>query len=203
MNSNELDFTKLQGIIPAVIQDSTTREILMVGFMNQDALEITLRERKVTFWSRTKQRLWQKGETSGNILEVVSVTRDCDRDAVLIEAKPSGPVCHLGTASCFGDSAHKDGLGILRNLARVIRRRRQEMPEGSYTATLFRRGTGQIAKKVGEEAVEVALSALEADSTNFRKEAADLLFHLLVLLEQKEVSLDEIAGELKERAERK
>ncbi|MEX2115965.1 MAG: bifunctional phosphoribosyl-AMP cyclohydrolase/phosphoribosyl-ATP diphosphatase HisIE [Bacteroidota bacterium] len=199
MNTDKLDFEKLSGLLPAVVQDSATREVLMIGFMNRDAVEETLFNKKVTFWSRTKRRLWQKGETSGNFLEVVSIRSDCDNDALLIEAIPTGPVCHQGTVSCFGDPASLDASQVFRNLAHIIRQRHQHMPSGSYTADLFRSGTGQIAKKVGEEGVEVALSALEGDSTSLRKETADLLYHLMVLLEQKGLSLDEIAEELKGR----
>ncbi|MEX1139935.1 MAG: bifunctional phosphoribosyl-AMP cyclohydrolase/phosphoribosyl-ATP diphosphatase HisIE [Bacteroidota bacterium] len=202
MNIDNLDFNKLEGLIPVVVQDQETGMILMVGFMNREALETTLRNRTVTFWSRTKQRLWKKGETSGSVLDVISVTPDCDGDSLLIKAIPAGPVCHTGTTSCFGESGQQGNPDVLRTLRRVIRERRETMPGDSYTAELFRSGTAQIAKKVGEEAVEVALSALEGDRTNLRKETADLLYHLMVLLEQKDVSLEEIAGELKRRAVR-
>jgi phosphoribosyl-ATP pyrophosphohydrolase/phosphoribosyl-AMP cyclohydrolase len=200
MNIDNLNFSKLSGLVPAVVQDQSTGAVLMVGFMNREAVERTVESRTVTFWSRTKQRLWQKGETSGNTLAVVSVAPDCDGDSLLIMANPAGPVCHTGSDSCFGDAGADHRTDILRTLKTVIRERRRSMPAGSYTAKLFQEGTAKIAKKVGEEAVEVSISAMEENPENLRRETADLLYHLMVLLEQRGVGLEEIAGELKRRA---
>ena len=200
MKTDNLKFSKLAGLVPAVVQDDSTGTVLMVGFMSREAVERTLREGIVTFWSRTKQRLWQKGETSGNILKVVSVGPDCDGDSLLIRAIPAGPVCHTGQKSCFGESALRDNADMFAALAAIIRERHKTMPAGSYTAELFHAGTAQIAKKVGEEAVEVAISALEEDPAHLRRETADLFYHLLVLLEQKGVALDDIAVELRRRS---
>jgi phosphoribosyl-ATP pyrophosphohydrolase/phosphoribosyl-AMP cyclohydrolase len=194
---DQLNFSKLNGLIPAVIQDATTRQVLMVGFMNREAVERTMNEKAAVFWSRTKQRLWQKGETSGNILRVVSVRPDCDGDALLIEATPSGPTCHTGSYTCFGDE--QIDPSVFEQLEEIIHRRKREMPKDSYTATLFARGVSSIAQKVGEEAVEVIVASLQQNSTALKEETADLLYHLLVLLTERGITLEDVAETLQRR----
>lgn len=196
---DKLNFSKLGGLIPAIIQDVNTRQVLMVGFMNREAVEKTLVEQNVVFWSRTKQRLWQKGETSGNTLQVVSVDIDCDSDALLIKAIPRGPVCHTGAYTCFGEQSSQSGDTVFGQLEKIIRIRQEQMPEQSYTAKLFQEGTPRIAQKVGEEAVEVIVAAMQNDTTALKAESADLLYHLMVLLREKGLSLNDIAGELRGR----
>jgi phosphoribosyl-ATP pyrophosphohydrolase/phosphoribosyl-AMP cyclohydrolase len=196
---DDLDFSKLNGLIPAVIQDVSTHQVLMVGFMNREAVAKTLDERRVTFWSRTKNRLWQKGETSGNTLEVCSVQTDCDRDALLVQARPAGPVCHIGTHTCFGEARAEYAESTLALLENIIRQRAQNLPAGSYTARLLQQGTARIAQKVGEEAVETVVAALQKDRQALKEEAADLLYHLLVLLMDQEMSLEDVTEVLKKR----
>jgi len=196
---SKLNFEKLNGLVPAVIQDSRTNQVLMVGFMNKEALEKTLAEKKVTFWSRTRQCLWQKGETSGNYLELVSALVDCDNDSLLIKSIPHGPVCHTNQFTCFGEDETVDTCSVLNALEKIIRSRQNTMPEGSYTSKLFKEGTPRIAQKVGEEGVEVALAAVLGDKKKFTEESADLLFHLLVLLCQQGLKLEDVAAELKRR----
>jgi phosphoribosyl-ATP pyrophosphohydrolase/phosphoribosyl-AMP cyclohydrolase len=199
---DKLNFDKLNGLIPAIIQDSATRQVLMVGFMNREAFTKTLKEQKVTFWSRTKERLWQKGETSGNTLAVSSVQIDCDGDALLIQAIPAGPVCHTGTYTCFGEAKSVDSISTLDRLEEIIRERRQLMPAESYTAQLFQQGTPRIAQKVGEEAVETVVAALQGDRSSLEEESADLLYHLLVLLNDQGLSLSDVTAVLKKRMEK-
>ena len=194
-----LNYSKLGGLVPAVVQDARTHQVLMVGFMNPEALEKTLAEKKVTFWSRTKKRLWQKGETSGNFLEFVSLQPDCDNDSLLIKAIPHGPVCHTNTFTCFGESETMDAGSVLNKLESTIRSRKETMPEGSYTSKLFKEGTPRIAQKVGEEGVEVALASVLGDKQRCTEESADLLFHLLVLLHQQELTLADVTQELQRR----
>lgn len=196
---DKLNFSKLGGLIPAIIQDANTQQVLMVGFMNRDAVEKTLTERKTIFWSRTKQRLWQKGETSGNMLEVVSVETDCDSDALLIKAIPRGPVCHTGTYTCFGEQSSKSSGDVFGQLEGIVRSRQEQMPEQSYTAKLFQAGTPRIAQKVGEEAVEIVVAAMQNDAIALKAESADLLYHLIVLLREKGLSLNDVAEELRGR----
>jgi phosphoribosyl-ATP pyrophosphohydrolase/phosphoribosyl-AMP cyclohydrolase len=196
---DKLNFKKLNGLVPAVIQDARTNQVLMVGFMNREALEKTLSDKKVTFWSRTKQRLWQKGETSGNFLEYVSMEKDCDDDSLLIKAIPHGPVCHTNQFTCFGEDEMVDSGSLLHRLEEIIRDRQQKMPEGSYTSKLFKEGTPRIAQKVGEEGVEVALAAVLGDKKRLTEESADLLFHLLVLFRQQEMTLEDVIKELRKR----
>jgi phosphoribosyl-AMP cyclohydrolase / phosphoribosyl-ATP pyrophosphohydrolase len=195
----QLDFEKLGGLVPAVIQDARTQQVLMVGFMNREALDRTVADRKVTFWSRTRQRLWQKGETSGNYLEFVSASADCDRDSLLVKAIPHGPVCHTGAFTCFGEKETADIGNVLRALETTILERQAVMPEGSYTSKLFSEGTPRIAQKVGEEGVEVALAAVLGDTQRLKEESADLMFHLLVLLRQLGLTLGDVAEELGRR----
>jgi phosphoribosyl-ATP pyrophosphohydrolase/phosphoribosyl-AMP cyclohydrolase len=196
---NTLNFKKLNGLVPAVIQDARTNQVLMVGFMNREALEKTLTDKKVTFWSRTKQRLWQKGEISGNFLEYVSMQKDCDDDSLLIKAIPHGPVCHTNQFTCFGEDEIVDIGSLLYRLEEIIRDRQQKLPEGSYTSKLFKEGTPRIAQKVGEEGVEVALAAVLGDKKRLTEESADLLFHLLVLFRQQDMTLEDVIKELRKR----
>ena len=176
-----LNWDKMQGLLPAVVQDADTLQVLMLGYLNQAALMQTQTSGWVTFYSRSRQRLWQKGELSGNKLRVVAIQADCDEDALLISARPEGPTCHRGTTGCFGaDSA--PGCGFLAHLGRLIDRRHEEPMEGSYTSTLLAAGTKRMAQKVAEEAVEVALAAMEPDPEAVAHETADLIYHVLVLL---------------------
>ena len=193
-----LDFEKMGGLIPAIIQDNNTNKVLMLGFMNEEALEQTLSSGKVTFFSRTKNRLWMKGETSGNTLSVVSITPDCDNDTLLVKAIPAGPVCHKGTDTCFGEK-NEENIMFLKYLQNFIERRRQEMPEGSYTTTLFQKGINRMAQKVGEEAVETVIEATNGTEDRLIYEASDLIYHLIVLLTSKGVRIDDLARELKKR----
>ena len=194
-----MNFEKLGGLVPAVIQDVRTNQVLMVGFMNSKALQKTLADKKVTFWSRTKKRLWQKGETSGNYLEYVSMQTDCDNDSLLIKAIPHGPVCHTNRFTCFGEDERMEAGSVLDRLEETIHSRKLLMPEGSYTSALFKEGTPRIAQKVGEEGVEVALASVLGDKKRLTDESADLLFHLLVLLCQQDLTLAEVTTELQRR----
>ena len=193
-----INFEKMNGLIPAIVQDAATGAVLMTGFMNREAYEKTAAEKRVTFWSRTKKRLWTKGETSGNFLNVVSMEADCDGDAVLIEAVPSGPVCHTGAPSCF-PAEKRFASNVLGSLAAVIASRKASMPEGSYTAKLFSEGRSRIAQKVGEEAVELAIAAQHDDPRRTAEEAADLLYHMLVLLADRGIPLSDVLSELSSR----
>lgn len=195
----QIDFKKLNGLVPAVIQDNSTQKVLMVGFMNKEALEKTQEIGKVTFFSRTKNRLWTKGEESGNFLNVVSMLLDCDNDTLLIKANPVGPVCHTGADTCFFETNKESGIGFLSYLQDFIDKRKQEMPEGSYTTSLFQKGTSKISQKVGEEAVETIIGAMANDNENFIYEAGDLLYHLIVLLTHKGYRLEDVVNELKKR----
>ncbi|WP_456102872.1 bifunctional phosphoribosyl-AMP cyclohydrolase/phosphoribosyl-ATP diphosphatase HisIE [Phocaeicola plebeius] len=194
----ELDFEKMNGLIPAIIQDNYTQKVLMLGFMNKEAYEKTIETGKVTFFSRTKNRLWTKGEESGNFLHVVSVKADCDNDTLLIMVHPEGPVCHKGTDTCWGDKNEQD-IMFLKELQDFIDRRRQEMPEKSYTTSLFNSGVNKMAQKVGEEAVETILEACNGTDERLIYEGADLLYHLIVLLTYKGYRIEDLARELKER----
>lgn len=194
----ELDFEKMNGLIPAIIQDNYTQKVLMLGFMNKEAYEKTMETGKVTFFSRTKNRLWTKGEESGNFLHVVSVKADCDNDTLLIMVQPEGPVCHKGTDTCWGDKNEQD-IMFLKELQDFIDRRRQEMPEKSYTTSLFNSGVNKMAQKVGEEAVETILEACNGTDERLIYEGADLLYHLIVLLTYKGYRIEDLARELKER----
>ena len=194
----ELDFEKMNGLIPAIIQDNYTQKVLMLGFINKEAYEKTMETGKVTFFSRTKNRLWTKGEESGNFLHVVSVKADCDNDTLLIMVHPEGPVCHKGTDTCWGDKNEQD-IMFLKELQDFIDRRRQEMPEKSYTTSLFNSGVNKMAQKVGEEAVETILEACNGTDERLIYEGADLLYHLIVLLTYKGYRIEDLARELKER----
>jgi phosphoribosyl-ATP pyrophosphohydrolase/phosphoribosyl-AMP cyclohydrolase len=193
-----MNFDKLDGLIPAIIQDAHTDRVLMLGFMNREALQKTREEGKVTFYSRTRQRLWTKGEESGNYLHVTDILEDCDQDTLLVKAKPDGPVCHTGSDTCFSEENSR-GVDFLLELQELIHHRREEMPEGSYTTRLFREGISRIAQKVGEEAVELVIESKEQDDDRFLGEAADLVYHLLVLLSARELGISDVAATLQER----
>jgi phosphoribosyl-ATP pyrophosphohydrolase/phosphoribosyl-AMP cyclohydrolase len=200
---DKLNFGKLNGLVPAIIQDASSSQVLMVGFMNRDAVAKTIEERLVTFWSRTKSRLWRKGETSGNTLAVVSIAVDCDGDALLIKANPAGPVCHTGTFTCFGEEQQKRDISTIDKLEEIIRDRAERLPSESYTASLLQQGTGRIAQKVGEEAVETVVAAMQKDREAVKEESADLLYHLLVLLRDQGISVSEVGGVLRKRMEKR
>ena len=193
-----LNFDKMGGILPAIIQDAQTNEVLMLGFMNQEAYEKTMSEGKVTFYSRTKERLWTKGEESGNFMDVVEILEDCDADTLLIRANPQGPACHTGMRTCFGETV-QDNLSFLQNLQALLQSRKEELPENSYTAKLFRQGPRKIAKKLGEEAAELVIEAMDTDDECFINEAADLLFHMTILLVDRGYRLEDVAKILADR----
>lgn len=195
----EIDFKKMGGLVPAVIQDDKTNKVLMLGFMNEEALAQTKETGKVTFFSRTKNRLWMKGETSGNTLQVTNILPDCDKDTLLIKARPTGPVCHTGTDTCFDEQNKPDDIMFLKQLQNLIEQRRQEMPEGSYTTTLFLKGVNRMAQKVGEEAVETVIEATNGTEERFVYEAADLMYHLMVLLTSKGLRMEDLCRELMKR----
>jgi phosphoribosyl-ATP pyrophosphohydrolase/phosphoribosyl-AMP cyclohydrolase len=193
-----LDFNKMAGLIPAIIQDDRTNKVLMLGFMNEEALAKTRETGTVTFYSRSRQRLWTKGEESGNFLFVVSISEDCDRDTLLIKVNPAGPVCHTGNDTCFCETNEED-IMFLKYLQDFILSRRREMPEESYTTSLFKKGIGRIAQKVGEEAVETVIEAMSGDDDRLLYEGSDLLYHLIVLLTYKGFRIEDLAKELKKR----
>ena len=199
MENTELDFSKLNGLIPAIIQDNTTNVVLMLGFMNEEALAKTEETGQVTFFSRSKNRLCTKGEESGNFLNVVSIASDCDNDTLLIKVNPVGPVCHTGADTCWGEENEESDIQFLEYLQDFIDQRKEEMPEGSYTTSLFQKGTRKITQKVGEEAVETIIGAMANDDENFLYEGADLLYHLIVLLTHKGYRIEDLARELKKR----
>ena len=195
------------GLVPAIIQDADTRQVLMLGFMNQEAYDKTVATGKVTFWSRTRQTLWTKGETSGHFLHLVSMAIDCDNDTLLVKVHPDGPPCHSGTDTCWGESnsvlqgsaLQESPLLFLRDLQDFIERRHEEMPEGSYTTRLFRDGVNKMAQKVGEEALETVIEAVGGSNDKLIYEAGDMLYHLLVLLTAKGLRIEDIAHELQRR----
>lgn len=193
-----LDFEKVGGLIPAIIQDNETNKVLMLGYMNKEALVKTEEIGKVTFFSRTKQRLWTKGEESGNFLNVVSIKEDCDQDTLLIKVNPVGPVCHTGADTCFEEKNQEDIL-FLKYLQHFIEKRHQEMPEGSYTTSLFQSGVNRMAQKVGEEAIESVIEACNGTDDRLIYEASDMIYHLIVLLTSKGLSIEDLARELKKR----
>ena len=194
----KLDYNKLNGLVPAIIQDNDTSKVLMLGFMNEEAFEKTRTTGKVTFFSRTKNRLWTKGEESGHFLNVVSIAEDCDMDTLLIKVNPVGPVCHTGQDTCFNEK-NKEDVMFLKFLQDFIDRRRQEMPEGSYTTSLFNKGINRIAQKVGEEAVETVIEATNGTDEGLLYEASDLIYHLIVLMTYKGYRLEDLAKELQKR----
>lgn len=193
-----IDFEKMGGLVPAIIQDNVTEKVLMLGFMNQEAYEKTVNTGKVTFFSRTKNRLWTKGEESGHFLDVVKIMNDCDNDTLLIKAKPNGPVCHTGADTCWGETNQAD-LNFLTYLQDFIEKRHREMPEGSYTTSLFKSGVNRMAQKVGEEAVETVIEATNGTDDRLIYEASDMIYHLIVLLTSKGHRIEELASELVKR----
>lgn len=194
----DLDFNKMNGLIPAIIQDNYTSKVLMLGFMNQEAYTKTVETGKVTFFSRTKNRLWTKGEESGNFLNVISIKEDCDKDTLLIKVNPVGPVCHTGTDTCWGEQNEED-IMFLKYLQDFIEKRHKEMPEKSYTTSLFQSGVNRMAQKVGEEAVETVIEATNGTDDRLIYEASDLIYHLIVLLTSKGCRIEDLARELKKR----
>ena len=195
----KIDFEKMGGLVPAIIQDATTKNVLMLGFMNEEAYQKTIDTRHVTFWSRTRQTLWTKGETSGHFLNLVSMQIDCDNDTLLVKVNPVGPTCHKGTDTCWGEDNDKNPLLFLGELQDFINKRKKEMPEGSYTTSLFTKGVNKIAQKVGEEALETVIEATNGTNDHLVYEASDLLYHLLVLLTEKGLRIEDVASELQQR----
>ena len=194
-----IDFEKMDGLVPAIIQDATTKNVLMLGFMNEEAYEKTCQTGMVTFWSRSRQALWTKGETSGNFLELVSMAIDCDNDTLLVKVHPHGPTCHTGTDTCWGETNSNTPLLFLQELQDFIEKRHEEMPEGSYTTRLFRDGVNKMAQKLGEEALETVIEATNGTNEKLVYEASDMLYHLLVLLTGKGLRIEDVAAELQKR----
>ena len=194
-----IDFEKMNGLVPAIIHDNTTRNVLMLGYMNREAYEKTLATGKVTFWSRSRNCLWTKGETSGNFLNLVDIKVDCDNDTLLVRVNPTGPACHLGTDTCWGETNDANPLLFLTELQDFINKRHEEMPEGSYTTSLFKDGLNRMAQKVGEEALEAVIEATNGTNDRLIYEASDMFYHLIVLLTSKGLRIEDIAKELKER----
>jgi len=194
----KLDFDKMEGLVPVIVQDAQTLVVLMLGFMNEEAYNKTVETGKVTFFSRTKKRLWTKGETSGNFLNVVSMKVDCDNDTLLVKVNPVGPVCHTGTDTCWGEDNVSD-MNFLPYLQSFIEKRKEESPDASYTASLFRGGLNRMAQMVGEEAVDTVIKATNGTDEEFVNEASDLLFHLMVLLSGKNLRIEDLVKELKAR----
>lgn len=200
--TTSIDWEKVAGLIPAIIQDNNSGQVLMLGYMNDEALAKTLATKQVTFWSRTKNRLWTKGETSGNVLHLKSIQLDCDQDTLLIQVNPIGPTCHLNTTSCFDNddtTNTQPALVFLHQLEQVLADRKGADPDSSYTASLYNRGTKRISQKVGEEGVEVALAATSGDKAELVCESADLIYHLLVLLQDQNLALEDVINKLKQR----
>lgn len=194
-----IDFEKMGGLVPAIIQDATTQKVLMLGFMNEEAYQKTIETKHVTFWSRTRNTLWTKGETSGNFLNLVDIKVDCDNDTLLVQANPDGPTCHKGTDTCWGEQNEQNPLLFLTELQDFINKRKLEMPEGSYTTKLFTEGINKIAQKVGEEALETVIEATNGSNDHLVYEASDLLYHLLVMLADKGLRIEDVAAELQKR----
>ena len=195
----KIDFEKMNGLVPAIIQDAQTGVVLMLGYMNEEAYKKTLETGKVTFWSRTRQTLWTKGETSGNWLNVVEILNDCDQDTLLIKVRPEGPVCHTGADTCWNEKNEKNPLLFLSELSDFIEKRHREMPEGSYTTSLFRDGLNRMAQKVGEDALELVIEATNGTNERLVYEGSDMLYHLIVLLTSKGLRIEDLAQELVER----
>ena len=192
-----IDFAKGQGLVPVIVQDASSQKVLMLGYMNEEAVQQTLKEKRVTFYSRSKERLWTKGESSGNFLDLVSMHLDCDNDTLLVQARPHGPVCHTGADTCFQEENH--GGHFLNQLEGIIKDRFDHPEKGSYTASLFARGINKVAQKVGEEAVELVIEAKDENDNLFLGEAADLIFHYLILLRAKGFDLEDVMAVLRER----
>lgn len=200
-DAGKVDFGKGDGLVPAIVQDADTGAVLMLAYMNREALELTLARRRAVFYSRSKQRLWEKGETTGHSLDVVDVALDCDADTLLVTARPRGPACHNGTLTCFGDEPRSaaSGIAFLARLEAVIAQRATDKPDASYTAKLLGKGLNKVAQKVGEEGVETALAGVNETDQKLAQESADLLFHLLVLLRARGIPLQHVVRELEQR----
>lgn len=195
----KIDFDKMGGLVPAIIQDAVTKNVLMLGFMNEEAYQKTIDTKKVTFWSRTRNCLWTKGETSGNYLNLVDIKLDCDHDTLLVKVHPQGPTCHLGTDTCWGEDNSLNPILFLSELQNFIDKRHQEMPENSYTTSLFKKGINKMAQKVGEEATETIIEATNGTDEQLVYESSDLLYHLIVMLTAKGLSIEDVASELIKR----
>lgn len=194
-----IDFEKQGGLVPAIIQDDKTKNVLMLGYMNKEAYEKTVATGKVTFWSRSRNCLWTKGETSGNYLNLVSIKNDCDNDTLLVRVNPTGPVCHTGTDTCWGEKNSKNIVDFLPELQDFIEKRHEEMPEGSYTTSLFRDGLNRMAQKVGEEALEAVIEATNGTNERLIYECSDMMYHLIVLLTSKGLRIEDVIAELQSR----
>jgi phosphoribosyl-ATP pyrophosphohydrolase/phosphoribosyl-AMP cyclohydrolase len=194
-----IDFDKMNGLVPAIIQDNESLKVLMLGFMNEEAYQKTVETGKVTFFSRTRNCLWTKGETSGNFLNVVSIANDCDNDTLLIKVNPVGPVCHTGADTCWNEKNEKNPLLFLTELQDFIEKRHEEMPEGSYTTSLFKDGLNRMAQKVGEEALELVIEACNGTNERLVYEGSDMFYHLIVLLTSKGLRIEDLAAELMQR----
>lgn len=194
-----IDFTKNNGLVPAIIQDADTKNVLMLGYMNQEAYEKTIDTKRVTFWSRSRNCLWTKGETSGNYLNLVDIKNDCDNDTLLVRVHPDGPTCHTGTDTCWGEDNQQNPLLFLSFLQDFINKRHEEMPEGSYTTKLFKDGQNKMAQKFGEEALETVIEATNGTNEKLVYEASDMLYHLIVLLTSKGLRIEDVARELQMR----
>ena len=198
--SERINWEKVDGLVPAIVQDFQSSQVLMMGYMNQDALAKTGETGQVTFFSRTKERLWTKGETSGNVLQLVNISLDCDNDTLLVRVNPIGPTCHTGTTTCWdGDAQEESQMVWLHQLEQLLAARKSADPDSSYTASLYARGTKRISQKVGEEGVEVALAATSGDKAELVCESADLIYHLMVLLQDQGLSMNDVVNKLKER----
>ncbi len=195
---DKIDFEKLNGLVPAIIVDFTTSQVLMLGFMNKESLNQTIEKQKVVFFSRTKNKLWMKGETSGNYLNVVSINTDCDNDTLLIYAKPDGPTCHTGSYSCFAE-VDKNNILFLNYLFDLVKDRKIKLPENSYTTKLFQKGSNRIIQKVGEEAIETVIAAKNENKEEIINETSDLIFHLFVMLADQGIEFSEIISNLQKR----
>ncbi len=195
----KIDFEKMNGLVPAIVQDARTKTVLMLGYMNEEAYQKTIETKKVTFWSRSRNELWTKGETSGNYLNLVDIKVDCDNDALLVKALPQGPTCHKGTDTCWGEENTTNPLLFLTELQDFINKRHEEMPEGSYTTSLFKDGLNRMAQKVGEEALELVIEATNGTNERMIYEGSDMLYHLIVLLTSKGMRIEDMAAELAER----
>lgn len=194
-----IDFEKCGGLVPAIVQDAQTKNVLMLGYMNKEALDKTMEIRKVTFWSRSRKCLWTKGETSGNFLNLVDIAVDCDNDTLLVKAIPEGPVCHTGTDTCWGEENTANPLLFLTELQEFINKRHEDMPEGSYTTSLFKDGVNRMAQKLGEEALEAVIEAISGSKEKLIYEVSDMIYHLIVLLTSKGLRIEDIAEELAKR----
>ncbi len=195
----KIDFKKSDSLVPAIIQDATSKNVLMLGYMNKEAYDKTIETKKVTFWSRSRNCLWTKGETSGNYLNLVSIQEDCDNDTLLVKVHPAGPTCHKGTDTCWGEINEYNPLLFLTNLQNFIELRHQEMPEGSYTTSLFKEGLNRMVQKVGEEALEAVIEATNGTNERLVYEVSDMFYHLIVLLTSKGLRIEDVAKELQIR----